>query len=93
MNLNTFLLFLPACLALNMVLGPNNVLSIMIGAEQGLKSAAIAYLGRFFCFYHFNFHYSVRPRHPTHSICTNIFNDQIYWSNLFTLDWLPAFDK
>lgn len=50
MNLNTFLLFLPACLALNMVLGPNNVLSIMIGAEQGLKSAAIAYLGRFFAF-------------------------------------------
>lgn len=50
MTLHTFLIFLPACLALNMVLGPNNVLSIMIGAEQGLKSAAIAYIGRFFAF-------------------------------------------
>lgn len=50
MSLNTFLIFLPACLALNMVLGPNNVLSLMIGAEQGLKSALIAYIGRFFAF-------------------------------------------
>ncbi|EPF79842.1 LysE family translocator [Acinetobacter rudis] len=50
MSLQTFLIFLPACLALNMVLGPNNVLSMMIGAEQGLKPAAIAYLGRFFAF-------------------------------------------
>jgi len=40
MNIEALLLFIPACMALNMVLGPNNVLSMSIGAQHGLKAAA-----------------------------------------------------
>jgi len=50
MNIEALLLFIPACMALNMVLGPNNVLSMSIGAQHGLKAAAWAYLGRLIAF-------------------------------------------
>lgn len=46
----TLLLFLPACFALNMAFGPNNLLSMSIGARCGLRTAMIAALGRIIAF-------------------------------------------
>jgi threonine/homoserine/homoserine lactone efflux protein len=37
--------FLPACFAINMALGPNNVLTISNGARSGVRSAILAALG------------------------------------------------
>ena len=50
MPLETLLLFLPACFALNMAFGPNNLLSMSIGARCGLRTAMIAALGRIIAF-------------------------------------------
>lgn len=44
------LLFVPACFALNMAFGPNNLLSITIGAQYGLPAALLAAAGRLVAF-------------------------------------------
>lgn len=46
MTLDTLLLFLPACFALNLTFGPNNLLSVTVGAQHGLSTALMAALGR-----------------------------------------------
>ena len=46
MTLATYLLFLPACFALNMAFGPNNLLSVTNGARWGVGPAVAAALGR-----------------------------------------------
>ncbi len=50
MPLDTLLLFVPACFALNMAFGPNNLLSITIGAHYGLRLAILASVGRLVAF-------------------------------------------
>lgn len=50
MPLETPLLFVPACFALNMAFGPNNLLSITIGARNGLPTALFAAVGRLAAF-------------------------------------------
>ncbi|WP_299908157.1 LysE family translocator [uncultured Paracoccus sp.] len=50
MPLETLLLFVPACFALNLAFGPNNLLSITIGARHGLRSALLAAAGRLVAF-------------------------------------------
>lgn len=50
MNLGTYLLFLPACFALNMAFGPNNLLSVSNGARWGVGPAVMAALGRLVAF-------------------------------------------
>lgn len=46
MPLETLLLFVPACFALNMAFGPNNLLSMTIGARYSLRTALFAAVGR-----------------------------------------------
>ena len=46
MTLETYLVFLPACFALNMAFGPNNLLSLTNGARDGVARATIAAPGR-----------------------------------------------
>lgn len=46
MTLDTYLVFLPACFALNMAFGPNNLLSLTNGARDGVSRATIAATGR-----------------------------------------------
>jgi threonine/homoserine/homoserine lactone efflux protein len=50
MPLHTYLLFLPACFALNMAFGPNNVLSLSNGARHGVLHSVIASVGRLVAF-------------------------------------------
>lgn len=50
MPLETLLLFVPACFALNMAFGPNNLLSMTIGARYGLRVALFAAVGRLLAF-------------------------------------------
>lgn len=50
MTLASYLLFLPACFALNMAFGPNNLLSVGNGARWGVGPAVVAALGRLFAF-------------------------------------------
>ena len=50
MDLPTLLLFIPACFALNMAPGPNNLLSINNAAHHGYKAACLAGLGRLVAF-------------------------------------------
>jgi threonine/homoserine/homoserine lactone efflux protein len=50
MPLHTYLLFLPACFALNMAFGPNNVLSLTNGARHGVLHAVAASVGRLVAF-------------------------------------------
>ena len=50
MPLHTYLLFLPACFALNMVFGPNNVLSLSNGARIGVLHSVTASLERLVAF-------------------------------------------
>lgn len=50
MPLHTYLLFLPACFALNMAFGPNNVLSLSNGASNGVLHAVSASFGRLLAF-------------------------------------------
>ncbi|MCI1695573.1 LysE family translocator [Aneurinibacillus aneurinilyticus] len=50
MSLQTLLLFIPACFALNMAFGPNNLLSLMNGARHGTNAAIVASVGRLFAF-------------------------------------------
>lgn len=50
MSFQNYWLFLPACFAINMALGPNNVLSISNGARSGVRCAVLAAIGRLFAF-------------------------------------------
>lgn len=50
MPLETLLLFVPACFALNMAFGPNNLLSMTIGPRYGLRAALAAATGRLVAF-------------------------------------------
>jgi threonine/homoserine/homoserine lactone efflux protein len=50
MSLHTYLLFLPACFAINMAFGPNNVLSLSNGARIGVLRAVTASIGRLIAF-------------------------------------------
>lgn len=50
MPLESLLLFIPSCFALNMAFGPNNLLSITIGAHHGLRHALLAAAGRLVAF-------------------------------------------
>jgi threonine/homoserine/homoserine lactone efflux protein len=50
MSLSTYLLFLPACFAINMAFGPNNLLSVTNGARHGVSPAVIAAGGRLVAF-------------------------------------------
>jgi hypothetical protein len=50
MPFQSYGLFLPACFAINMALGPNNVLSISNGARNGMHCAIVAAFGRLLAF-------------------------------------------
>jgi threonine/homoserine/homoserine lactone efflux protein len=50
MSFQNYWLFLPACFAINMALGPNNMLSISNGARNGVRYAILAALGRLLAF-------------------------------------------
>ncbi|WP_225782613.1 LysE family translocator [Xenophilus sp. Marseille-Q4582] len=50
MDVSSYLLFLPACFALNMAFGPNNLLSVGNGARWGVGPAVRAALGRLLAF-------------------------------------------
>lgn len=46
MSLDTLLVFIPACFALNMTFGPSNLLALTNGLREGVGRAATAALGR-----------------------------------------------
>ncbi|MBB4102036.1 LysE family translocator [Allorhizobium borbori] len=50
MTLQTILWFIPACFALNMAFGPNNLLALTNGAREGVAVTLIASLGRILAF-------------------------------------------
>ncbi|MDR5750295.1 MULTISPECIES: LysE family translocator [unclassified Caballeronia] len=50
MSLQTFWLFVPACFAINMAFGPNNVLSLSNGARDGVRLSVLAAFGRLLAF-------------------------------------------
>lgn len=50
MDLATLALFVPACFALNMAPGPNNLLSLNNASRYGLRTACAAGVGRLFAF-------------------------------------------
>lgn len=50
MALETILIFIPACFALNMAFGPNNLLSMTVGARYGMATAVMAASGRLVAF-------------------------------------------
>jgi threonine/homoserine/homoserine lactone efflux protein len=50
MDTATLLLFLPACFALNLAPGPNNLLSLRNASQQGLRKACLAGVGRLLAF-------------------------------------------
>lgn len=50
MAFQNYWLFVPACFALNMAFGPNNVLSLSNGARDGMRYSILAALGRLLAF-------------------------------------------
>ena len=50
MSVTAWLFFLPACLAINMAPGPNNLLSINVAARHGFMTAFVAGTGRLVSF-------------------------------------------
>jgi threonine/homoserine/homoserine lactone efflux protein len=50
MSGSTLLLFIPACFALNLAFGPNNLLSLTYGLQQGVRTAVLASGGRLVAF-------------------------------------------
>lgn len=50
MDLTTLTLFLPACFALNMAPGPNNLLSVSNSTRYGYRTACMAGVGRLLAF-------------------------------------------
>jgi len=49
-SLGGLLLFVPACFALNMAFGPNNLLSLTYGLQRGVRTAVMASSGRLVAF-------------------------------------------
>jgi len=47
---SALLLFIPACFALNMAFGPNNLLSLTDGLQEGVRTAVMASSGRLVAF-------------------------------------------
>jgi len=45
MDLSTLILFIPACFALNMAPGPNNLLSVSNSTRYGFRTSCLAGLG------------------------------------------------
>jgi threonine/homoserine/homoserine lactone efflux protein len=50
MTIEALLLFIPACFALNMAPGPNNLLSVTNGTRYGFLAASVAGIGRLAAF-------------------------------------------
>ncbi|MFZ6872348.1 LysE family translocator [Undibacterium sp. Di27W] len=50
MNFTTLLLFVPACFALNMAPGPNNLLSLSNATRYGVRISCVAGVGRLLAF-------------------------------------------
>jgi threonine/homoserine/homoserine lactone efflux protein len=50
MTLENYALFAPACFAINMAFGPNNVLSLSNGAREGVRISVFAATGRLVAF-------------------------------------------
>ncbi|WP_250472066.1 LysE family translocator [Caballeronia sp. GAFFF1] len=50
MSIQTFSLFVPACFAINMAFGPNNMLSLSNGARRGVRMSVLASFGRLAAF-------------------------------------------
>ncbi|TDR32353.1 LysE family translocator [Hydromonas duriensis] len=50
MTLSSYLLFIPACVALNLVPGPNNILSMNNASRFGFRPAVMAGVGRLVAF-------------------------------------------
>ncbi|MDR5854226.1 LysE family translocator [Caballeronia sp. LZ062] len=50
MSIQTFAVFVPACFAINMAFGPNNMLSLSNGARQGVRASVLASFGRLAAF-------------------------------------------
>lgn len=50
MTLSNYWLFVPACFAINMAFGPNNVLSLSNGAREGVRVSVVAAIGRLVAF-------------------------------------------
>lgn len=50
MDLSSLLLFIPACFALNMAPGPNNLLSLHNASRYGLRTGCVAGAGRILAF-------------------------------------------
>ncbi|GLS14570.1 LysE family translocator [Hydrogenophaga electricum] len=50
LDLDTLWLFIPACFALNMAPGPNNLLSVSYGTQHGFATACAAGAGRILAF-------------------------------------------
>lgn len=50
MDASNLLLFVPACFALNMAPGPNNLLSLHNASRYGLRTACLAGGGRLLAF-------------------------------------------
>ncbi len=50
MTWSAFFLFIPACFALNMAFGPNNLLSLTYGLQDGVRTAVLASSGRLVAF-------------------------------------------
>ncbi|MNP79655.1 leucine export protein LeuE [compost metagenome] len=50
MDLSLLALFVPACFALNMAPGPNNLLSLNNASRYGLRIACVAGVGRLLAF-------------------------------------------
>ena len=50
MSFENYWLFLPACFALNMAFGPNNMLSLSNGARDGVRYSIFAAFGRLLAF-------------------------------------------
>jgi threonine/homoserine/homoserine lactone efflux protein len=47
---STLLVFFPACFALNLAFGPNNLLSLTYGLREGVRVAVLASAGRLLAF-------------------------------------------
>ncbi|HCI07903.1 MAG TPA: lysine transporter LysE, partial [Sulfitobacter sp.] len=45
-----YLVFVPACFAINLAFGPNNLMALTNGAQRGVGFAVIASLGRLIAF-------------------------------------------
>lgn len=93
MSLMTILLFIPACFALSMAPGPNNLLSMANAKRYGVRTACYAGIGRLVAFVGMitlaatglaTVFYTSEKIVSRHKGC---------WSGLSTLFGLPAMDS